>query len=48
MRAHHELEITPQLLGWGTKKAFRPTEAQLLPQQDPKTGGRAWRTDLTG
>jgi len=33
----HELEVTPQLLGWGTKKALRLTEAELLPPQDPKT-----------
>jgi len=32
-----ELEVTPQLLGWETKKALRPTEAELLPPQDPKT-----------
>jgi hypothetical protein len=32
MRAHHELEVTPQLLGWGTKKALRSTEAELLPR----------------
>jgi hypothetical protein len=35
MRAHHELEVIPQLLGWRTKKALRPTEAELLPPQDP-------------
>ena len=32
MRAHDELEVTPQLLGWGTKKALRSTEAELLPR----------------